>query len=137
MPTKLMKNEKQEALDALRLQIKPGDTLLTTVRHVSRSGMYRVIDVYMIKENELLRYSWSVAKALEYRYDKNHEGVGVSGCGMNMCYSIIHNLGYALFPNGFTCIGDKCPSNDHSNGDLNYSPHHHKSSGYVLKNKTF
>lgn len=28
-----------------------------------------------------------------------------------------------LYPQGFGCIGEGCPSNDHSNGDRDYTPH--------------
>lgn len=122
------------AIAQLLEKIKPGDTLMTTVRHVSESGMYRVIDVYKIADNELLRYSWSIAEAIGYRYDKRHEGVGISGCGMDMCFAIVYNLGHALFPNGFDCIGDKCPSNDHTNRENNK---HHKDGGYSLINRSF
>lgn len=129
--------EQQEAIEELRKQIKPGDTIRTTVRHVSRSGMYRVIDAYIIRDNEMLRYSWSIAKAIGDKYDRNHEGIGVSGCGMDMTWHVVNSLGYALFPEGFDCVGKGCPSNDHSNGDRDYKPHHHTSGGYALNNRKF
>lgn len=137
METLTQKSRKQESLEALKKQIVPGDVIHTTVRHVSKSGMYRAIDAYIVRDNELLRYSWTIANALGYRYDKNHEAIGTSGCGQDMAYAIVHNLGYALFPEGFECIGGKCPSNDHSNGDRDYKPHHHKSGGYSLNHKSF
>jgi hypothetical protein len=37
-----------------------------------------------------------------------------------------------LWPDGWTCIGEKCPSNDHFNGDRNYEPHLHKSGAYAI-----
>lgn len=41
--------EKQEALEHLRSIIKPGDTVYTILlRHVSRSGMIRVIDPLIV-----------------------------------------------------------------------------------------
>jgi hypothetical protein len=50
-------------------------------------------------------------------------------------------LSYALYPKGFTCLGDggehrrqRCPANDHSNGDRDYSPHQHpQAGGYALR----
>lgn len=127
--------EKQEAIESLRnMGIKPGDTIFTKMVHRSRSGMSRVIDLFVIKDNEPLRISWSAGILLE-GYDKRHEGCKASGCGMDMGFHLVHNLGYVLFPYGFECIGKNCPSNDHSNGDRNYEPHHHSSGGYALRQR--
>ena len=124
--------ERKEAIDKLHSLIDPGDVIYTKMLHVSRSGMYRVIDVYIIKDNVPLRLSWSVADAIQERYDKKHEGVGVSGCGMDMGFHIVYNLSRVLYPQGFDCIGEKCRSNDHSNGDRDRSFHLHKDGGYAL-----
>lgn len=40
--------ERQEAIQHLRELIKPGDKVYTVLRHVSRSGMTRGIDVYYV-----------------------------------------------------------------------------------------
>ena len=88
--------EQETAIEELRKAMRPGTTIFTVLRHRSKSGMYRVIDVYVIKDNTPLRYSWSAAKALGMRYDKKHEGIGVSGCGMDMGYHIVNSLSYAL-----------------------------------------
>lgn len=37
-----------EAINELRGKLTPGMTVWTTVRHCSRSGMYRAIDLYYI-----------------------------------------------------------------------------------------
>ena len=61
------------------------------------------------------------------------------GCGMDMGFELVYNLGYALWPNGYTCTGDskefgkRCRSNEHSNGDRNYQPHHHTDGGYAFR----
>ena len=131
MTTKYSKDDKMQAFVYLRDLIKPGDTVYTMIKHVSRSGMYRVIDLYIMKDNEPQRISGFAAKLLE-GYDDNHEGCKAGGCGMDMGFHLVHNLGYALFGDGFECTGERCPSNDHSNGDRDYSPHMHKSGGYSL-----
>jgi len=41
----------------------------------------------------------------------------------------------ALFSGGFTCPGKDCPSNDHSNGDRDYTPHMHTDPGYALRQR--
>lgn len=117
------KTERREAIKHLRASVKPGDTLYTDLQHVSRSGMLRVIQVIQIEDNEPQYIGWRVAAALDMPYDDRRRGVRIGGCGMDMGFAIINHLGYALFPDGFGCIGDGCPSNDHSNGDRDYRPH--------------
>ena len=136
-PTKAQQAERQEAIEELRELIHPGDTLYTILQHRSSSGMYLAIDVYLIRDNVPLRLSWSVARATGLRYDERHEAVGISGCGRDMGFDVVHRLSRALFPDGFECIGSekRCPSNDHVNGDRNYEPHMHSNGGYALRHK--
>lgn len=127
------KNNREDLLNML----KPGDTLFTVIRSVSRSGMFRRIDVYLLRDSDRVWLTGRVASVIEARYsmdDWRHEkGMGMSGCGMDMGFEAIYQLSYALFPQGFECAGDKCVSNDHSNGDRNREPHHHTNGGYALK----
>lgn len=130
------KAAKQEAVDSLRKLVKPGDTIYTKLIHRSRSGMYRVLDVYIIKDNAPLRLSWSVAIVAGAGYDKRHEGVRAGGCGLDVGFALVYSLACALFRDpGFMCIGEGCPSNDHSNGERNYEPHKHSDPGYALKHR--
>ena len=152
--TKAQDKEQAEAKEYLRTLVKPGDTVYTILRHVSRSGMSRVIDP-LVMTPDAGPYSiagWA-AKALGDKLDRDNWGVKVGGCGMDMGFSLIYNLSYTLFPNGFGCIGERCPSNDHPNGDRDYTPHSrgihpsgpgeidmgadhwHKDGGYALKHK--
>jgi hypothetical protein len=111
-----MRKEQQQADEAGRELLKdyfsdpPEDkkearkyfTVYTRLKHVSASGMMRVIDCYIIRDNEPLRISWSVAKAAGYTYDRKYEGVKVGGCGMDMGFSIVNNLSICLFcPNNY------------------------------------
>lgn len=127
--------ERQEYIEKLRRFLKPGDTVYTTVKHVARSGMSRAITVHIIKDNEPQWLSYMVAKALGWTFSERYEAVSVSGCGMDMGFDLVYNLSHCLFPNGFTCIGENCHSNDHANGDRNYKPHHHSSGGYALRQR--
>ena len=106
----------QEAIERLRGWIKPGDTLYTSVKHVSRSGMMRSIAVYKFEDNEPLWLSYNVAKALGNTFDREREGVKIGGCGMDMGFALVYDLSYTLFKDGFACVGEGCPANDHSNG---------------------
>lgn len=123
--TKARREEIAHARETLLEQYKltPGSTVWTTTSHVSRSGMSRVMDVHVIRNNEPLRITWSVADAVDWRYDQRYEGVKVDGCGMDMGFHLVYTLSQVLYPEGFGCIGEGCPSNDHSNGDRDYTPH--------------
>jgi hypothetical protein len=146
--TKAQLAEQAQARETLRGKIKPSETIYTVLKHVSRSGMYRVVDVFRIVDDQPLRISYIVAQATGLKYDRKHEGVGVSGCGMDMGFEVVYTLGQYLFPDGFECTGDGtrtndtgewclpcCRSNDHSNGDRNFQPHKHSSGGYALRHQ--
>lgn len=125
--------ERQEAIKHLQALIKPGDTVYTTIKHVSRSGMQRAIDVHLIIDNEPRWIAPSVAKVIGESFDEKRECLRVSGCGMDMGFHVVYNLSRVLFQGRFTCIGENCPSNDHSNGDRNREPHAHSDGGYALR----
>lgn len=131
--TKAQKADQQEAREELRKRLRPGMEILCILRHVSRSGMFRVIDLKVIENGEMRGIGWSAARAMGYKYDKR-DGIPVGGCGMDMGFHLVYNLGYALWPDGFDCIGrDKhCPSNDHSNREHNA---HHRDGGYALRSR--
>jgi hypothetical protein len=143
-------NEKAEAIRILRedYKIAPGTRLATVLRHCSRSGMLRVISVLApTTDGDITDISPIVARATGSTFDRDRWGIKMGGCGMDMGHAIVYNLGHAMFPNGFGCIGPKCPSNDHSNGDRDYTPHPgcgtpdarghrdhwHASGGYALR----
>lgn len=107
--------EEAEAIADLRELLKPGDVVYTTVKNVSRSGMSRSIDVHLIRENEPRWIARVVARALGLPFDDKREAVKVGGCGMDMGFHLVYSLSRRLFPNGFTCSGKSCPSNDHFN----------------------
>ena len=99
--------ERQESINYLRELIKPGDTVYTILKHVSRSGMYRVIDLYIMVDNRPYRISGYASDLLE-GYDYRHEGCKASGCGMDMGFHLVYNLSYALFPDGFGIKSQPC-----------------------------
>jgi hypothetical protein len=116
-------SERDEAIARLREWLKPGDTVHTVLRHVSRSGMSREIDVVKIEGPDDVRWlSGVVSRADGWRLGKR-DGIVVGGCGMDMGFHLVYSLSYALFKDGFGCVGEGCPSNDHVNGDRDYTPH--------------
>lgn len=128
--------EQEQARETLRGMLRPGDRVYTILRHVSRSGMQRVIDVYIMEDGRLRWVGGLVAKAIGDRYDGNRRGLVVGGVGMDMGFHIAYSLGYALYGSGgWTCTGKGCPSSDHSNGDRDYTPHQHTDGGYAFKHE--
>ena len=120
--TRAAKVEREEAKAKLREWIKPGDTVHTILRHVSRSGMQREIGIVLLKDGADLHPNYLIGKALGERIGKR-DGIIVGGCGMDMGFHIVYSLGRTLWPDGFGCIGQGCRSNSHSNGDRNYTLH--------------
>jgi hypothetical protein len=117
---------RDEAIAKLRELLSPGDTVRTISRHTSRSGMSRSISPVVNGED----VSYLVAPACGLSFDRKHGGVRMGGCGMDMGFALVYNLARVLFPDGHGCIGDgggvrsaHCPSNDHANGDRDYTPH--------------
>jgi len=133
---KQQQKNREEAIAKLREMLKPGDEIRTVLRHVSRSGMSRSISTIIDGED----WTYFTARALGLTIDQRNGGAKVGGCGMDMGFHLVYELSYKLFPDGFTCTGrdshpNPCPSNDHSNGDRDYTPHQHKSGGYALRHR--
>lgn len=98
--TTATKDERAEAVMHLRKILKPGDTVYTVLRHVSSSGMTRRIDLYVIRKNALMYLSGYAAKAIGLRRHRTREGIVVGGCGMDMGYHLVYELGAVLWPKG-------------------------------------
>ena len=90
-----------EARERLLEWVQPGDKLYTILRHRSRSGMQRVIQVVKLpaNDNDSPRYLGDdVATVLGWRYNRDKEGVVVDGCGMDMGFHLVYELSAILFP---------------------------------------
>lgn len=94
------KAEREEAIADLRTMLPPGSTVYTIVTHVAKSGMSRHIKLYCIQHDDGKPYirwiSGYVAKALDYPCDYRSGALKVNGCGMDMCFHVVHSLSYAL-----------------------------------------
>jgi hypothetical protein len=139
--------ERQDAIARLRDWIKPGDTVYTILDHVSASGMSRAIRVvlptiagatlesavpgsqstdYIRRDSlsiEFLHPNWAVGKALGLRHWKRdgreQDALVVGGGGMDMGFHLVNSLSYALYGDGYQCLGKgRCPSNYHVNHRL-------------------
>lgn len=137
---KFSKTEVAEQRAKLRGWLKPGDTVYTVLDHVSASGMSRDIRLIIIKTDDkgqpyTLHPNYATQVLTGYPRAKRGDGLRIGGCGSDMGFELVYNLSAALFPDGFECIGENCPSNDHVNGDRCRTPHWHKSGGYALKHR--
>lgn len=121
--TKRQSAEQEEARTTLRALCPPGTTVYTVLRHVSRSGMSRLIDCYVMQNGEPRWISSLVGKVGSYPFDRKREALRVGGRRANAGFAVVNNLSYYLYPDGFGCTGERCPSNDHANGDRDRTPH--------------
>ena len=129
------KSEIEQAKEYLKEYTQPGTTLYTILRQVSRSGMSRHISVLAPVKDGMYDITHLVAKVIGERRNQDDGGLVIGGAGMDMGFEVVYRLSQALYRDGFTCIGEKCPSNDHSNFDRDYTPHKHSSGGYALKQR--
>jgi len=87
------------------------------VRHVSRSGMSRSISFFVVSEGSIRSIDYHIKEHLSYKFDRNNGGFKVEGCGMDMGFAVIYDLGRYLWPNGDNRTitgrnGDKTPETD-------------------------
>ncbi|HXP51800.1 MAG TPA: hypothetical protein VN922_17720 [Bacteroidia bacterium] len=128
--------EVEDARAELHKLVKPGDKVYTILRHVSASGMSRVIDPFIVMKgkNIPLHLGWYAERLLGYKRSDRYVGVKVGGAGMDMGFHLVYELSRSLYPMGFDCIGEGCPANDHFNGE---NVKYHKDGGYALRQEWF
>jgi hypothetical protein len=86
-----------EARAELRRILKPGGIVYTILRHVSRSGMHRRISLQTADHQQL---DWLIDRAGWGRTSKRGEGLVADGCGMDMGFHLVYNLGACIWPEG-------------------------------------
>lgn len=92
----------------LRQMLPPGTTVYTVLRHVSRSGMDRVVSCYVMGKdgNGECAPHWlpspRIARVLGpgWRDDPKRDGNHVGGVGMDMGFHLVYTLSYALYGKG-------------------------------------
>lgn len=121
--------ERGRAIARLLDLCPPGTKVYTILRHVSSSGMMRVIDAFVFYTDEFTgeaRPFWLsglISTACDIKRDPRRDGLRVGGCGMDTGFHVVYELSRTLYRDGYGCIGEKCQSNDHYNGDRDYTPH--------------
>ncbi|KKM62401.1 hypothetical protein LCGC14_1522170, partial [marine sediment metagenome] len=73
----------------------------TRIKHVSRSGMMRAISAYVIIKNKPICLDWYIEKLTSFKRNKNHGGLTLSGCGMDMGFHLVYSFSSVLYPKGF------------------------------------
>jgi hypothetical protein len=144
--TKAQEAERNEAINWFRAHTKPGDTIYTILESVSRSGMSRQIRVLVPFTRDggsvdFFHPNHAAATILGCRQAKRGDGLVIGGCGMDMGFHVVYEIGSAVWPDGVPCVGVACRSNDHSNGDHDRTPHSdahphlHHDGGYTFNQR--
>ena len=92
--------QKEQAKQHLRELLKPGQTIYTILRHRSSSGMSRSISLVINTKDGIQSLDYWIAQAQGESTDQKNGGIKVSGCGMDMGFHLVYNLGRMLWPNG-------------------------------------
>ena len=90
-----------QTIEELRRILKPGQTVYCTLRSVSRSGMQRRISLHTVNNGELISLDWYAARCMHYR-QSDKGGLIVNGCGMDMGFALVYDLGATVWPEGTT-----------------------------------
>jgi len=112
--------------------LKAGETVYSILRHVSKSGMLRYIDIVAIRDNQPIQALALVPDEVReqfrehYKYNPDKAGFKTSGCGMDMGFDMVYNLSRMLFPDGFKVTDDTIHRNGTPNGTTD------KDGGYAL-----
>lgn len=91
--------ERQEAIAELKKFLIKNETVYTVLRSVSRTGMSRVMDLFVMRDNQPHRITWSAAKALGWSYSTRpgSKGLKIGGCGMDMGFHAVYSLAGTLW----------------------------------------
>ena len=73
-----------------------GSKLVIVYRDASQSGMTRYYDVYIIIDNELVRFTNTVAEITGIGYDEKREALKIKGTGFSGSVEILEHINQAL-----------------------------------------
>ena len=97
--------ERTEAIEKLHAIISKGDTLHTILRHVSSSGMSRVISVvYVAPDGDILSLDYLISQLGVYKrtpVSAKHDGLKVGGAGMDMGFAVVYDVAQTVFQDGY------------------------------------
>jgi hypothetical protein len=102
------KEDIKESREFLLKNLPPNTKVYTICRHVSRSGMMRIISLIIIIDGEPYEISWHIDKLGLFSRKYPNNGLTVYGCGMDMGFHVVYELGRVLYPDGFPEPCTKC-----------------------------
>ena len=85
-----------KSLKAIRGRSKKPVKIYARVNSVSRSGMTRRIEFFVAIDGDILRIGYDIARIVNYPYNVDKGGLSVGGCGMDMIFSVLSKLNYAI-----------------------------------------
>ena len=99
--TKAEEAERKECIETLRALLPPGTKVYTILRYVSKSGMMREISFKAINgDGDIMNLDYYVSRVVGDPIGE-HDGVRVTGCGMDMGFHLVYVLSRHLYPDGF------------------------------------
>jgi hypothetical protein len=119
-----------QAKEFLLKNCPPGTKVYTLVTHVSRSGMTRRILPFIIVNNEPVSIAWHIHQIGLFPRKYPNDDLTVQGCGMDMTFHVVYELGRYLYPQGFKLAKGQYGRNGDTSG-------YDKDGGYALTNVHF
>ena len=86
----------KEEIEATKAELRNlpfGTKIKCILRHVSKSGMLRIIDMQYVKDNELHTIWIRDPKGFFGVVNDQMRGYKVGGCGMDMGFHLVYSLG--------------------------------------------
>jgi hypothetical protein len=62
--------------------------------------MQRSISLKIVEGGDIRDITWLTAKAIGHTMDAKKGGMKIRGCGMDMGFALVYDLGRTLWPNG-------------------------------------
>ena len=90
-----MLTEKQ--VEEFKEMLKNSKYVYTILRHCSKSGMKRIISVYIIINSEHYSLDFNIEQLKIAKRDKDGKGLIVKGCGMDMGFWLVNNIFAKMF----------------------------------------
>ncbi|MDF9832353.1 hypothetical protein M2103_000563 [Ereboglobus sp. PH5-5] len=89
-----------KAIKSLKAEyLKPDEVVYAILRHVSKSGTTRFIDLYIIDGGLPYRITKLAADAIAIRYDRRRDAIRVMAVGLDAAEHVVSDLAWHLFGN--------------------------------------
>ena len=79
------------------INLLDNNIVYASIRHVLPSGMSRIIDFCIIKDNCSCWLSGYISEITGFQQSKKDRGLRVHGCGMDMAYHVVSTLSEELY----------------------------------------